>query len=259
MPLNVPTKQNEKLTALVKRIDENVKLNTFWYCSNINAINRMGINDHGPVHIRIVSNLALKILRMLMESGVQTNVEKDHQMTKDDAEVIVVLAACFHDIGHIVHRLHHEPFSVSIALDMLPGFLEGIYGEREKSIMIAEVLHAVYSHDTDVPPLTVEAGVLKIADALDMEEGRARIPFKAGTATIHAVSALAIENVKLKPGEKKPVCIEIAMVNSAGIFQVDNLLKPKLKNSGIAQYFEIHVEIIGNGTGEKRIIDRYEI
>lgn len=259
MPLNVPVKQNEKLAAIVKRLDESVKLNTFWYCCNVNAINRLGINDHGPVHIRIVSNIALKILRMLMEKGIQPSVDKDHQMSKDDAEVIVVLAACFHDIGHIVHRIHHEPFSVSIALDMLPGMLEGIYQEREKAIMMAEVLHAIYAHDTDIPPMTVEAGVLKIADALDMEEGRARIPFKAGTATIHAVSALAIANVKLKPGEKKPVCIEIEMVNSAGIFQVDNLLKPKLKNSGIAEYFEIHVEIIGDGAGEKKIVERYEI
>ncbi len=259
MPLNVPVKQNEKLAVVVKRVDENVKLNTFWYCCNINAINRMSINDHGPVHIRIVSNIALKILRMLMEKGLQTSVEKDHQMTKDDAEVIVVLAACFHDLGHIVHRLHHEPFSVSIAIEMLPGLLDGIYEEREKAIIIAEVLHTIYAHDTDVPPLTVEAGVLKIADALDMEEGRARIPFKAGTATIHAVSALAIDDVQLKDGQKKPVCIEIAMNNSAGIFQIDNLLKPKLKNSGIAEYFELHVEIIGNGAGEKKIVERYEI
>jgi hypothetical protein len=259
MPLNVPVKQNEKLAAVVKRVDENIKLNTFWYCCNINAINRMGINDHGPVHIRIVSNIALKILRMLMEKGVQTSVEKDHQMTKDDAEVIVVLAACFHDLGHIVHRLHHEPFSVSIAIEMLPSLLNGIYEEREKAIVISEVLHAIYAHDTDVPPLTLEAGVLKIADALDMEEGRARIPFKAGTATIHAVSALAIDDVQLKDGQKKLVCIEIAMNNSAGIFQIDNLLKPKLKNSGIAEYFELHVQIIGDGTGEKKIVERYEI
>jgi hypothetical protein len=42
------------------------------------------------VHIRIVANLALKILRMLVEAGVQPSVEKHHKLTKDDAEVIVV-------------------------------------------------------------------------------------------------------------------------------------------------------------------------
>jgi hypothetical protein len=259
MPLNVPVRQNQKLASVVKRIDESVKLNAYWYCSNVNAINRMSINDHGPVHIRIVSNMALKLLRMLLESGISSSVERDHQMTKDDAEVIVVLAACLHDIGHIVHRLHHEPFSVSLAADLLPELLNGTYAGREQAILTAEVLHAIYAHETEVAPLTIEAGVVKVADALDMEEGRARIPFKAGTATIHAVSALAISEVRLKPGEKKPICIEIEMTNSAGIFQLDNLLKPKLRNSGIKEFFEIRAAIVGDGTTEKKIIDRYEI
>lgn len=256
MTLNIPVKQNQKLEAVVARINQNVTLNTYWYCSNINAIDRMGINDHGPVHIRIVANLALKILRMLVEAGVQTSVEKDHKLIKDDAEVIIVLGACLHDIGHIVHRTHHEPFSVALAADLLPGILNGIYEERERAIITSEVLHAVYAHETEVQPLTVEAGVIKIADALDMEEGRARIPFKTGTATIHAVSALAIEDVQLRQGDRRPICIEIKMSNSAGIFQIDNLLKEKLKHSGIAEYFEIHAQIVGD---EKKLIERYEL
>jgi metal-dependent HD superfamily phosphatase/phosphodiesterase len=93
--LNVPVRENKKLEAVVARINGHVTLNTYWYCSNINSIDRLGINDHGPVHIRIVANLALKILRMLMEAGVQPSVEKHHKLTKDDAEVIVVLGrAC---------------------------------------------------------------------------------------------------------------------------------------------------------------------
>lgn len=256
MTLNIPVKQNQKLEAVVKRIDESVTLSTYWACSNVTAIDRMGINDHGPVHIRIVANLALKLLRMLIEAGVQPSVEKHHKLTKDDAEVIVVLAASLHDIGHIVHRAQHEPFSVALAATLLPGLLEGIYGERERAIIISEVLHAIYAHETEIEPFTVEAGVLKIADALDMEEGRARIPFKTGSATIHAVSALAIEDVQLRKGEKRPICIEIKMTNSAGIFQIDNLLKHKLQNSGIAQYFEIRAEIVGE---EKKLIERYEL
>ncbi len=46
------------------------------------------------------------------------------------------------------------------------------------------------------------------------------------------------------------------MSNSAGIFQLDNLLKPKLLRSGIQQYFEIRAEITGE---EKKIVSRYEI
>ncbi len=256
MALNIPVKQNQKLAAIVKRIDEHITLNTYWYCSNVTAIDRMGINDHGPVHIRIVANLALKLLRMLSEAGVQSSVENHHKLTKEDAEVIVVLAAALHDIGHIVHRTDHEPFSVALAADLLPGLLEALYEERERAIITAEVLHAIYAHETAIEPLTVEAGVIKIADALDMEEGRARIPFQTGSLTIHAVSAMAIEDVQVRKGEKRPICLEIKLRNSAGIFQIDNLLKEKLKHSGIAQYFEIRAEIVGE---EKKLIERYEL
>ncbi|MCI2429268.1 HD domain-containing protein [Candidatus Acetothermia bacterium] len=256
MPLNIPVKQNKKLETVVQRINENITISTYWYCSNITAIDRMGINDHGPVHIRIVANLALKILRMLIEANVQPSVEKHHKLTRDDAEVIVVLAAALHDIGHIVHRANHEPFSVALAANLLSELLVGLYEPRERAIITAEVLHAIYAHDTHVEPLTVEAGALKIADALDMEEGRARIPFKAGSLTIHAVSATAIEDVQIRKGDKRPICIEIKMSNSAGIFQIDNLLKEKLKRSGLAEYFEIRAEITGE---EKKLIERYEL
>lgn len=256
MELNLPINGNEKLRAVVKRIEGSDKLQTYWYCCNINAIDRMGINDHGPIHIKIVCNLALKILRLLTAQGVKTSIEKEYKLTEEDAEVIVILAACLHDIGHIVHRRKHEILSIAIALDILEEFLNGIYAEREKAIIKAEALHAMYAHETEIEPLTLEAGVVKIADALDMEEGRARIPFTKGSPTIHAVSALAIEKVRIRKGTEKPVCIEIKMSNSAGIFQLDNLLKPKLKHSGIKEYFEIRAEITGE---EKKILERYEI
>jgi hypothetical protein len=46
------------------------------------------------------------------------------------------------------------------------------------------------------------------------------------------------------------------MSNSAGIFQIDNLLKEKLRHSGLAEYFEIRAEIAGE---EKKLIERYEL
>jgi metal-dependent HD superfamily phosphatase/phosphodiesterase len=256
MALNLPINDNVKLKALVERIDAHFPLQTLWVCSNVNAIDRMGINDHGPIHIKIVCNLALKILRLLTSQSVPTSVELNYQLSKEDAELIVVLAGALHDIGHIVHRVHHEDFSVALAPPLIHELLDGLYERREQAIMLSEVLHAIYAHKTDVAPLTLEAGVLKVADALDMEEGRARIPFSKGSPTIHAVSALAIEKVSLRKGEEKPVCIEIRMSNSAGIFQLDNLLKPKLQNSGIKEHFEIRAEITGE---EKKIVSRYEI
>jgi hypothetical protein len=134
--------------------------------------------------------------------------------------------------------------------------LEGIYQEPQKTQVMAEVLHAIYAHRKDVEPLTVEAGIIKVADALDMEKGRARIPFKVGIPTIHTVSALAIEKVEILKGKEKPVHIRVRMSNSAGIFQLDSLFKEKLARSGLKDYIEVSAEIEGE---EKKIIERYAI
>jgi len=255
MTLNLPTAGNEKLAEIERRIEAHEALKTYWYCSNINAIDRMGINDHGPIHVKIVANMALKILRLLRESGIEPSVVRDHKLTPEDAEVVIILAASLHDIGHIVHRDHHEEFSISIAPGIIHELLEGLYGERERAIITAEVLHAIWGHKTAVEPLTLEAGVLKVADALDMEQGRARIPFKTGGITIHSVSAMAIDKVQVRRGKEKPVEIRVKMANSAGIFQLDNLLRRKMERSGIKEYFEINVEI----QEERKIVEQYRI
>ncbi len=256
MALNLPLDDNPKLAELERRIEAHRALNAYWYCSNINAVNRLGINDHGPVHVKIVARLALQILRLLRAAGLEPSVVRDHKLTHQDAEVIVALAACLHDIGHIIHRDHHEEFSLMLAPRLIRELLEGLYPERELAIITAEVLHAIWAHKTEIEPLTLEAGVLKVADALDMEQGRARIPFKTGEVTIHSVSAMAIDRVRVRPGKAKPVEIRIRMSNSAGIFQLDNLLRRKLERSGLKEYFEINVEIREE---ERKIVEQYRI
>jgi metal-dependent HD superfamily phosphatase/phosphodiesterase len=92
---------------------------------------------------------------------------------------------------------------------------------------------------------------------LDMEAGRARIPFEAGKIDIHAVSALSIEKVEVLEGGKKPITIKIKMSNSAGVFQIDELLKPRIEISGLQEYIHVVAEITGEK--ETRIIDKFEI
>ena len=60
---------NEKLLKLVSNINKNTRLLTLLKSSNINAIDRLGYNDHGPVHVRIVANHALAILIILVKKG----------------------------------------------------------------------------------------------------------------------------------------------------------------------------------------------
>jgi len=256
MGLNIPIHGNKRLEEVIARVDASERLATLWSASNVTAIDRMQINDHGPVHIKIVTNIAIKLLRLLVAGGVEPSVVHDHHLENDDAEVVVCLAAALHDIGHVIHRHRHEELSLILAPALIEEFLDGLYAVREATILEGEILHAIHAHRRDIQPLTIEAGAVKVADALDMESGRARIPFKSGSASIHAVSAMAIRKVEIMGGEEKPVRIHVRMSNSAGIFQLDTLLREKLSHSGLSQYIEVVGEVVG---AEKKIVERYEI
>ena len=257
MSFHIPTKKNTKLKQLLARIQEDAELLQLWKCANINAVDRSGISDHGEIHIRIVSNAALRMLRLLIKGGVEPSVVKDHGMETDDAEVIVVLAACLHDIGISAHRNDHERYSIFLAYPKSRELLTGIYEEPALTIIASEVMHAIISHNAKETCLTIEAGVLKVADALDMTEGRSRIPFETGNVNIHSVSAKAVDSVDIEPGDERPVRLVITLANSAGIFQVDELLRHKLKNSTIADHVEIIAKI--EGEMERRIIEIYKV
>lgn len=257
MALNVPSRHNEKLAQLLSRINEDLELQQWWKCANINAVDRANMSDHGEVHIQIAANAALRMLRLLAEAGVETSVVKDHGLTYEDAEVIVVLAACLHDVGMAVHRENHEQYSLILGAPKARDLLTGIYEEPQRTIIVSEVLHAIIAHRWDMPCSTIEAGIIKVADALDMTQGRSRIPFEAGQTNIHSVSAMAIDSVSLEKGKTTPIRVVITMSNSAGIFQVDELLKRKLKNSTIAPYVEVVARI--EGETEKRLVEFYSI
>jgi metal-dependent HD superfamily phosphatase/phosphodiesterase len=253
---NIPFRDNRKLKQIIGEVKEDVKLQTLWRCSNVMAIDRMGYTDHGPTHVKIVANSALKLLRILVEKKIVSSIVKNYGMKNEDAEVVVVLASIFHDLGMTVTRDGHELYSALLASGFIEKYLQGIYSEGDRTIILSEVLHAIVSHEEPRKPLTLEAGIVRVADALDMEKGRARIPFQAGKVDIHSVSALSIEKVSIQEGEEKPVTVSITMSNPAGIFQIDNLLKPRIENSELGNYIHVVAEITGEG--EQRILEKYE-
>lgn len=253
----LPTDGNVKLQRLLAHISQDLKLHQLWRVANVNAVTRTRITDHGPVHVGIVTGNALRLLRLLVQAGIQPNIVRDYGMTVHEAEVIVALASCLHDIGISVHRDNHEQYSLILAEPEGRRLLAGIYDEPELTTMVSEMLHAVIAHRWDVRCLTLEAGVVKVADALDITKGRSRIPFEAGSTNIHSVSAAAIDDVHIGPGDELPVCIEIHMSNSAGIFQIDELLKRKLRNSTLAPYVQVLARI--EGETEKRLVPFYSM
>ena len=178
-------------------------------------------------------------------------------MENEDAEVVVVLAALTHCVGMSVHRRGHEDWSLFLAEPKLRELLDGIYEEPDRTVVVSEVLQAITSHRADGEPLSLEAGILRVGDALDMAKGRSRIPFETGQVSMHSLSAAAVEEVLIGDGEAKPVRIEIVMNNSSGLFQVDGLLKAKLRGSGL----EPHVEVIAHidTDDEKRLVPEYRL
>lgn len=259
MSLNVSTKGNSKLDRLLELINEDVEIQRLWEMANVNAMDRGGISDHGRVHIQIVANACVKLLRLLVEAGVEPSIVSDHDLTVEDAEVLVVLAACLHDVGISVQRENHENYSLIIAYPKARALLGVLYEEPELTTMTSEVLHAVIAHRWNETCLTIEAGVLKVADALDMTEGRSRIPFEAGEVNIHAVSAMAVSQVSLERGEARPVRVDIKMNNSSGIFQVDELLKRKLNNSTLGKYVEVMAHIEAEEERERKLVEIYRL
>jgi hypothetical protein len=241
----------------MERVNADEQLKAWWHVSNVNAVVRMHINDHSWVHIQIVSNIALKLLRQLVRHGVEPSLVKDYGMTRNDSELVVVLAALFHCVGMSVHRRGHEDWSLFLAEPKIREILDGLYEEPELTVIVSEVLQSITSHRADGEPLSLEAGILRVADALDMAKGRSRIPFERGSVSMHSLSAAAVDEVLVVDGESKPVRLEILMNNSSGLFQVDGLLKAKLQGSGLEPYVEVIAHI--DTEAEKRLVPVYRL
>ncbi|MCO6452441.1 MAG: HD domain-containing protein [Caldilineales bacterium] len=243
--IHVPDRHNPLLQRFMETVRADDELYTLWYCQNVNAVTRLAMTDHGPVHMQIIANSALRLLRLLMSRGVVPGVVRDHGLTEMDAEVIVVAASLLHDLGISIHRSNHEEYSLFLADRKLGALLTSTYPDViTRTIVQSEILHAIIAHRKDGKPLTIEAGVVRVADALDMASGRSRIPFEQGSTSIHSVSAMSIESVHIEEGAEKPVLVSIRMTHSAGVFQIDSLLREKLKGSGLEPYVEVVATIV---------------
>jgi len=255
--VNVPAHRSPTLQRLMKIVNTDDDLYALWIASNVVAIERLDMTDHGPVHVKIVANIALKMLRLLVEAGVQPAVVENYGLEVQDAEVVVVLGALLHDLGMSIQRSDHENYSLFIAQDKLKSILPALYDTATAAVMRSEVLHAIIAHRSGGRPLTLEAGIVRIADALDMAKGRSRIPFEKGSESIHSVSAAAIESISIDAGGERPVCLTVEITNSAGIFQLDQLFREKLKGSGLEDHVELRAVL--KGDTEQRLFKEFRI
>ncbi len=231
---------NDDALELYSKVTANGRFLAGCDMANSVAVNRLGYNDHGYTHVRIVAANALHILNILAAKKFVPAFVSEKHGDFLDAQSIVMLGALFHDIGNAIHREGHQEHGIwyasGILDEVLPEFYSGI---KQYKVKLA-VLGCVFEHDESVKATCLEAGVVKVADGTDCENGRARVPYRMyGKTDIHSVSALAIKNVEISQGKMTPVLISIDMSNPAGLFQVDEVLGKKLDTSGIDELFEV--------------------
>ena len=256
MRIRAPDRGNRRLGKLLEAANADTQLRAWWHMQQTTA-DRLGMSDHSWVHVQIVLNIALRLFRLLERRGVEPVVVRDHGLSARDAEVVIACACLLHDSGMSIHRTDHEAFSLLLAAQKLPQLLAAAYDEPERSVVVAEAMHAIIGHRRRGDPLTIEAGVVRVADALDMAKGRSRVPFEGGRTNIHSLSAAAIDDVKIEAGDERAVRIEIEMNNSSGIFQVDELLATKLDGSGLEEHVEVVARI--DAEHEKRLVPVFRI
>ena len=254
--VRAPTRGNRRLEALLEGVNADAELRAWWHMAQVTS-ERLGMSDHSWVHVQIVLNIALRILRLLGRAGIEPAMVADHKMGRRDAEVVVASGALLHDVGMSIHRADHEAYSLFLAERKLRELLGDLYDEPERTVVASEALHTIIGHRRRGEPYTVEAGVVRVADALDMAQGRSRVPVDAGRMGIHALSAAAIDEVIIEAGEERPVRLEIHMNNSAGIFQVDDLLATKLRGTPLESQVEVVAAV--EGETEKRLLGEFRL
>lgn len=242
-------KQNglQKTASLVEEMLRDPEIEAAHDATNHMIVRYLRYNDHGRAHAIITARNALKIL-LLLEDTIQPNLVTSKAGTFDDAAAVVALAAFIHDLGNMVHREFHYGFTLTVANRIIWRYIQKFWGKesrKKKWIIYAHIANAIYSHDDKVFAYTVEGSVVKAADGCDMAAGRSRMPYNIGKVDIHSVSALSIIEVDIKRGLRKPVRIEVNMVDAAGIFQVEEILMKKIRTGIIADYIEVETFVNG--------------
>lgn len=220
---------------------------------------KLGYNDHGRVHAFITGAASMAITELLLDAGVRPDLMESGVGDADDVFLTVILGTMLHDIGNQIHRTAHEQHGVALALPILERILTPIYPDPFKRTKVRSfILGAINCHDLNPAPLTIEGGITALADGTDITKGRGRKAFSLGSVDIHSISALAVDQVVIRPGRERPVRIDVTMNNSAGIFQVEEVLAPKVIRTPLRPYVELRASMRGDG-GEEPILSRVRL
>lgn len=244
--------------AAFEALQDDPEARAHWDMANYITMRKLGYNDHGKVHAFITGAAAVTIAHLLLEAEVKPDLIESGIGDVDDVMLTVVLGTMLHDIGNQVHRAGHEVHGVNLALPILDRIMTPLYLDPYKRIKVRSfILGAINCHDLNPPPLTIEAGITAVADGTDITKGRGRKAFRMGSVDIHSISALAVDQVVIEPGEERPVRIKVTMNNSGGIFQVEEVLASKVINTPLRDYIELHAAT--RPSGDEQILRRVRL
>lgn len=246
-------KTEGKVNELLQMLFTHEEVYLYHSYANSVSVRRLGYNDHGPVHARITTYNAFKILHLLNLNGVKTSLEEEEVGTFEDSMVGMLLGCFLHDFGMAVTRDSHEWHSIALSDEFIRLFLLRLYPDNlAMRIVLRALAHEVIvGHMAHTRIHSIEAGVVLIADGTDMSRGRSRIPLNMErdpmVGDMHRYSANAVTRVDIQAGEIKPVRIAIAMENVTGLFQLEEVLMTKVKASTIM----VHLEIVAMVKGQE--------
>jgi metal-dependent HD superfamily phosphatase/phosphodiesterase len=234
---------------LLARLSRDQEVHQMLSYANVVSVRRLGYNDHGPVHARLATYHAVKMLRLLSEQGVQPSIVDEEVGTYEDAEFAVALGTFLHDAGMGVTRQDHEWHSINLIDPIIRREIAHRYAEGDpmRHVVRALVHECIVGHMAHVRVYSVEAGVTLVADGTDMARGRARVSSSLSSGPvvgdIHRHSASSITRVDVKAGTTKPVHIAVQMRDATGLFQIEEVLMTKVKASPIYSMLEISAQI----------------
>jgi len=244
-------KTEGRIREFLGQLLEDREINLIHSYANVVSVRRLGYNDHGPVHARITTYNALKILRYLTEGGVPTSLQEEEAGTLEDSTLAVMLGCFLHDSGMSVTRDSHEWHSITLADPIIQRYLQSWFpDDQARRVVIRSMAHEVIvGHMAHSRIFSIEAGIVLVADGTDMTRGRSRIPMNLErdpmVGDMHRYSANSITRVEITEGEAKPVRITIRMEDVTGLFQVEEVLMTKVKASPIMNHLEI-AAVIGD-------------
>ncbi len=257
--INDELKDYPNALKMFQMLQSDTETNSYLKLANYIAVQKLGYNDHGPIHARITAANALRLLRIILESKeLPLDSMTGLGMSEDDAHLIVTAGSVLHDLGNAIHREDHEALSLILGKTILERLLPEIYPDLSKRTAVLEqILHILFSHDEAENALTMESAIVVIADGCDITKGRGRLSYDLGKHDIHSISALSIESVEIRKGQTKLIEIYVEMSNSAGIYQVQETLGNKVAKSLLKDDIEIVTELIPQRTvPDMRVRDR---